>query len=241
MNVLDQFLWVVFPYIVFTIFIGGHIFRYNYDQFGWTAKSSELLEKKKLRVGSNLFHWGIIFAFGGHVLGIIIPISFYDAIGITEHYYHYIALAAGIPAGLAAFIGIILLMNRRMTVKRVKATSSKSDFASLFFLFLAILTGLLSTFINIDSNGFDYRATIGPWFRSLFIFHPDASIMANDVPLWFQIHVLGAFILLAVWPFTRLVHVFSLPLKYLTRSYVVYRRRRPVENKAVPPKSTQTF
>lgn len=234
---LEQFFWVVLPYIVFAIFIGGHIFRYNYDQFGWTAKSSELLEKKQLKLGSNLFHWGIIFVFFGHVAGILIPKGFYDAIGIHEHFYHTMALLAGIPAGIATILGLIILANRRLTVKRVKATSSKSDFASLFFLFLAVLTGLLSTFMNIDSNGFDYRETIGPWFRSLFIFQPDGSVMADEVPLWFKLHVLGVFVLLAVWPFTRLVHVFSLPLKYLSRSYVVYRRRKPVENKAVPPKS----
>jgi nitrate reductase gamma subunit len=232
---LNQFLWVIFPYLVFTIFIGGHIFRYNYDQFGWTAKSSELLEKKELKAGSTLFHWGIIFAFLGHVAGILIPKGFYDALGIHEHNYHIIALSAGIPAGLAALIGIVILSHRRLTVKRVKVTSSNSDFASLLFLLLAILSGLLSTFINFNPNGFDYRETIGPWFRSLFIFHPSATIMANEVPLWFQLHILGAFILLAAWPFTRLVHAFSAPFKYLTRSYVVYRKRRPVDDDAVPP------
>lgn len=223
---LDQFLWVILPYIVLTIFIGGLVYRYNQDQYGWNAKSSELLEKKELRKGSLLFHWGIIFVFFGHVAGILIPIEFYESIGIHEHHYHILALSAGLPAGTAAFIGIMILIHRRLTVKRIKATSSISDFVSLLFVTLAMLTGILSTFLNIDSNGFDYRATIGPWFRGLFSFHADATIMAN-VPLWFKFHVLGAFLLFAIWPFTRLVHVFSIPLKYLGRSYVVYRRREP--------------
>src|SRR4051794_38487954 len=100
----EQFLWVVLPYIVLTIFIGGHIYRYQYDQFGWTSKSSELLEKKYLRLGSNLFHFGIIFVFGGHVMGLLVPIEVYEALVVTEHQYHNIALIGGIPAGLAATI-----------------------------------------------------------------------------------------------------------------------------------------
>ncbi len=222
----DQFLWVILPYIVFTIFIGGHIYRYNHDQFGWTSKSSEILEKKELRLGSTLFHWGIIFVFFGHVMGILIPEGFYETIGVSEEKYHIVALAGGIPAGLAAIIGLLILIHRRLTVKRVKMTSSRGDFIALFFLAIVVLTGLSSTFLNIDSNGFDYRTAIGPWFRSLLTFQADPSYMDN-VPIWFKIHILAALGIFLVWPFTRLVHVFSLPLRYLNRSYVVYRKRMP--------------
>lgn len=222
----DQFLWVVLPYIVFTIFIGGHIYRYNHDQFGWTSKSSELLEKKMLRVGSNLFHFGIIFVFFGHVAGILVPVELYEAMGISEHTYHTIALAGGLPAGIAATIGLIILMYRRFTVKRLIATSTKGDIASLIFLGIAILSGMSATFLNIDSHGFDYRTTIAPWFRNLFIFNADASYM-ETVPVWFKFHIIGVMGLLAAWPFTRLVHVFSMPVRYFTRSYVIYRKREP--------------
>ena len=99
---MDQFLWVLFPYIIFAIFIGGHIFRYNYDQFGWTSKSSELLEKKMLRIGSLLFHFGIMFVIGGHVMGILIPEAVYRSIGISEHMYHVVAISFGLPAGVAS-------------------------------------------------------------------------------------------------------------------------------------------
>lgn len=224
---LEQFLWVVLPYIVFTIFIVGHIYRYQHDQFGWTSKSSELLEKKLLRAGSNLFHWGIIFVFFGHVMGILVPIELFEAMGVTEHQYHTIALAGGIPAGVAATLGIIILSYRRLTVKRILATSTKGDWASLFFLLVVILSGMSATFLNVDSNGFDYRTTIGPWLRGVLTFRPDSSLMAT-VPLWFKIHMLAALGLFAAWPFTRLVHVFSVPLRYLTRSYVVYRKRMPL-------------
>ncbi|EKN66859.1 respiratory nitrate reductase gamma subunit [Schinkia azotoformans MEV2011] len=223
---INQFLWVVLPYIVLTIFIGGHIYRYNHDQFGWTTKSSQLLEKKLLRVGSNLFHWGIIFVFGGHVMGLLIPIGVYEAMGVNEHQYHTIALLGGIPAGIAATLGIIILTNRRMTVKRILQTSTKGDWVSLFFLLIVILSGMSATLLNLDSHGFDYRTTIGPWLRGVLMLQADASLL-TEVPLWFKIHMIAAMGLFAAWPFTRLVHVFSVPLRYLTRSYVIYRKREP--------------
>ncbi|MCY9414971.1 respiratory nitrate reductase subunit gamma, partial [Bacillus haynesii] len=221
-----QILWVILPYIVITIFIGGHIYRYQHDQFGWTAKSSEMLEKKKLALGSSLFHWGIFFVIGGHVMGILIPESLYQALGVSEHMYHKIAIGFGLPAGIAALSGLLILTYRRFTDKRIRKTSSAGDFITLVALLFVMTTGLAATFLNIDSKGFDYRTTIGPWFRNIFLFKPDAGLMAS-VPLWFKLHIIMGYVIFIVWPFTRLVHVFSMPLKYLTRSYVVYRKRAP--------------
>ncbi|MFN2747340.1 MULTISPECIES: respiratory nitrate reductase subunit gamma [Bacillus] len=223
---IEQILWVILPYIVLTIFIGGHIYRYQHDQFGWTAKSSEMLEKKKLALGSSLFHWGIFFVIGGHVMGILIPESFYETIGVSEHLYHKVAIGFGLPAGIAALSGLIILAYRRVTDKRIRKTSSAGDLITLAALLFMMITGLASTFLNIDSKGFDYRTTIGPWFRGIFMFKPDPSLMAS-VPIWFKIHIVMGYVIFIVWPFTRLVHVFSMPLKYLTRSYVVYRKRAP--------------
>lgn len=223
---LDQFLWGILPYIVLTIFIGGHIYRYQHDQFGWTSKSSELLEKKLLFLGSNLFHWGIIFVFFGHVMGLIIPVQVYEAMGVSEAQYHVIALAGGLPAGIAALIGILILVYRRTTVRRLIATSSKGDWVTLFFLSIVVISGLTATILNIDQKEFDYRTTIGPWLRSVLTFHANSSDLAT-VPVWFKIHMIAAYGIFAAWPFTRLVHVFSVPLRYLTRSYVIYRKRQP--------------
>jgi nitrate reductase gamma subunit len=222
---VDQFLWVILPYIVIIIFIGGHIYRYNHDQFGWTTKSSEVLEKRKLAIGSTLFHWGIIFVFGGHVMGVLIPEQFYHAIGVSEHLYHKMAIGFGLPAGLVALAGILILAYRRMTVIRIRKTSTLSDKMTLLMLILVMLSGLTATVFNVDSNGFDYRTTIGPWFRQIFLFQADHALM-ETVPLWFKTHIILAYAMCIVWPFTRLVHVFSMPLKYLTRSYVVYRKHQ---------------
>ncbi|MEC1732907.1 respiratory nitrate reductase subunit gamma [Bacillus mojavensis] len=219
-----QILWGGMPYIVLTIFIGGHIYRYQHDQFGWTAKSSELLEKKKLAAGSILFHWGMLCVIGGHLMGILIPEALYTSIGISEHVYHKMAVGAGLPAGVSACTGLFILTYRRLFDKRIRKTSSPSDILILILLLFMMLTGVAATFLNIDSRGLDYRTTIGPWFREIFLFRPDASLM-ESVPLWFKLHIMIGYIVFILWPFTRLVHVFSLPLKYLTRSYVVYRKR----------------
>ncbi|WP_348709363.1 respiratory nitrate reductase subunit gamma [Bacillus subtilis] len=219
-----QILWGIMPYIVLTIFIGGHIYRYQHDQFGWTAKSSEMLEKKKLAAGSTLFHWGLLCVVGGHVMGILIPEGVYASLGISEHMYHKMAIGAGLPAGIAACTGLVILTYRRLFDKRIRKTSSPSDILTLLLLLFMMLSGVAATFLNIDSKGFDYRTTVGPWFREIALFRPDPSLM-ESVPLWFKFHIVIGYVVFILWPFTRLVHAFSLPLKYLTRSYVVYRKR----------------
>lgn len=145
MTLLDQFLWVIYPYIMLTLFVAGHIYRYNTDQFGWSAKSSEFLEKRRLRWGSVLFHWGILFVFFGHVAGILVPKAFYESIGITEEMYHFGAVWFGGAAGVATVIGVVLLLWRRLSVRRLLRHSSKSDLVVLLLLTMVILTGFTNT------------------------------------------------------------------------------------------------
>lgn len=227
MTYLDLFLWVIIPYITLTIFVLGHIYRYNTDQFGWSAKSSEFLEKRRLKWGSLLFHWGIIFVFFGHVAGLLIPKIFYDIVGISDHMYHFGAVWFGGAAGIACVIGGALLWLRRISVKRISVNSSFTDHLSLIILGFVVLVGFTNTVGYTASGGeFDYRLTIGPWLRGIFTFRPNPAYMAY-APVGFQIHVLLAFFLFAIWPFTRLVHVWSLPITYLKRRYVVYRKMTP--------------
>lgn len=227
MSFLDQFLWIIYPYIMLTMFVVGHIYRYNKDQFGWSAKSSEFLEKKNLRLASMLFHWGIVFVFFGHVAGLLIPKLFYDMVGITEEMYHFGAVWIGGLAGLVTVIGIILLFVRRLTVRRIRLHSGKRDFIVLLLLGLVVVGGFTNTVGYTATGGeFDYRETIGPWFRGLLTFQPDVTLIMNS-PLGFQLHVLAAMLLFGIWPFTRMVHVWSAPLTYLNRRYVVYRSVKP--------------
>lgn len=226
MNFGEQFLWVIYPYVALTIFVLGHIYRYNTDQLGWTARSSELLEKKSLQWGSMLFHGGILAVVGGHVSGLLIPKDWFETIGVNEQMYHMAAVYGGGPAGLLTLAGILILTIRRFGNDRVYAVSSRADFVVVVLVLAEVILGLLSTATNVfGSTGFDYRETIAPWFRGLLLLQPEASFMSS-VPLSFKLHVIMGFALFAVWPFTRLVHVWSMPLEYLNRPYILYLSRR---------------
>ncbi len=223
MNFLNQFLWVIYPYIMFTLFIVVHIYRYNTDQINWSAKSSEFLEKKSLKWGSILFHVGIILAFGGHFIGLIIPMWMTEKIGITEELYHASAIIIGGVAGILTLIGIILLLVRRTSNKRIRITSKFADVLVIVLLFLIVGIGVYNTLgYNLFTGNFNYRESLAPWLRGLLTFRPDPTLM-KDIPIIFQIHTLLAFTILGVWPFTRLVHVLSLPLGYPVRSFILYR------------------
>lgn len=225
MSYWNQFLWVIFPYMMIAVTIIGHIYRYSTDQMNWTARSSEFLEKKNLRLGSMLFHYGIIFVFFGHVLGLLVPKAFLLKIGLNDEMYHFTAVYFGGAAGVVAVIGLFLLLIRRYGNKRISFTSSFGDKFIAVLLFLVVGFGIYNTlFHNLYFGNFDYRSTISPWFRSLFIFSPNPKLMVN-VPLTYQIHVVLAFLTLGVWPFTRLVHVWSIPIAYIKRSHIIYRRQ----------------
>jgi nitrate reductase gamma subunit len=226
MSLWNQFLWVVFPYLALAVCVVGHLYRHATDLYGWTAWSSELLEKERLKWGSTLFHWGIIFTLLGHVAGLLIPVSLYDALGISKTAYHLAAVAMGGISGTVALAGLLLLTFRRLNTSRIRETSSASDLVAIGLLLVVVVSGLVNTLgYNLVAGPYDYRPTIGPWLRSLFRLAPDASLMA-PIPLTFKLHVLAAFALAGVWPFTRLVHIWSLPVGYLRRVPILYRARR---------------
>jgi nitrate reductase gamma subunit len=223
----DIFLWVVIPYVAITVFIVGHIWRYRRDQFGWTSRSTQLLESRLLKWGSPLFHYGALAAIGGHVLGILIPKSATAAVGIDEHAYHLISAIAGTVAGAVALIGLLILVYRRAHVRRVAVTTSYVDLLVYALLLLIIGLGISDTvFHNVfgAGNGYDYRDTVAIWFRGIFALQDHARLMAS-APLLYQVHALSAWAIFALWPFSRLVHAWSIPFQYLGRPYILYRRR----------------
>ena len=222
----NQFLWVIFPYLCLAIFVIGHIARYKFDQFSWTAKSSEFIEKKQLKWGSLLFHLGIIPVFFGHVVGLLIPAHWLESVGVNNHIYHIGAVYIGSIFGIMTLIGMFLLTARRVTKQNVRRLSSASDIFVNFLLLLIVFVGCYATLVtNATVPEFDYRQSISIWFRGLFTLSPDASLMMN-VPLAFKLHVLLGFTIMACWPFTRLVHVWSVPLTYASRSYIIYRKHK---------------
>ncbi|WP_449060349.1 respiratory nitrate reductase subunit gamma [Planomonospora algeriensis] len=225
MNALDVVLWVVAPYVALTVFVLGHVWRYRYDKFGWTTRSSQMYESRLLRIGSPLFHFGILVVLLGHIGGLVIPKSWTEAAGVSEHAYHVVAVVLGTIAGVATLGGLAILIYRRRTVGPVFTATTRNDKLMYAVLAVTIVLGLAATVMaNIVGGGYDYRTTISPWFRSIFYFQPDPALMAGAPPL-FQLHALSALLLFAVWPFTRLVHMLTAPVGYLTRPYVVYRSR----------------
>lgn len=214
---LNQFLWVIFPYIMLTVFIIVHVYRYTIGQIGWTSKSSQFLEKPILKWGSTLFHFGLLAALGGH-LGLFVPKEVMGAIGVNEHMYHAAALRGGGTAGVVTLAGAVILFLRRFCIKRIRKNSSAGDLVVIMLLTGIVFTGIWNTImINGFGTEYDYRATIGPWIRGLLSFKPNAELMV-DAPLFFKLHILMVFTALGLWPFTRLVHVWSFPLTYLRRS-----------------------
>lgn len=220
-------LYVILPYVALSIGIGGLIWRRKTDEFGWTARSTELLEGKVLRFASIVFHLGVLAAIGGHVMGILIPQSFTDAVGLSDHYYHLIAVFGGVSAGLAVIVGFVALMYRRIKFPRVRVTTTRMDVAVFILLGIGIVTGMLATVLNIG-DAVNYRESVAPYFRQIFILDPDPSLMTGGgVMLIFQIHVIAVWFLYALWPFSRLIHAFTFPINYPRRSPIIYRPRNP--------------
>jgi nitrate reductase gamma subunit len=227
MSGLDVALWGVLPYVMLAVLVGGTIWRYRYDQFGWTTRSSQLYESRLLRIGSPLFHFGLVFVIVGLFVGLVIPESWTEAVGISEGLYHVNALIVGGLAGACTLIGVAILIYRQRRTGPVFMATTVNDKMMYVVLVAAIVLGLWTTLHSVgasDAEAYNYRESVAPWFRSLFILEPDIGHMAA-APFSFKIHTLVGMLLFAIWPFTRLVHAFTAPVHYLFRPYIVYRSR----------------
>ncbi|WP_027331630.1 respiratory nitrate reductase subunit gamma [Mycolicibacterium tusciae] len=225
--------WDVVPYVTLAIVAVGIWWRYRYDKFGWTTRSSQLYESRLLRIGSPMFHFGILVVIAGHIIGLVIPESWTDLV-MTDHVYHIQAMVLGAVAGVTTLGGIALLVFRRRTTGPVFLATTVNDKVMYLVLVLAIVAGLSCTLIGATPVGaeHDYRESVSPWFRSIWILQPRGDLMVQ-APLWFHIHVMIALVLFCLWPFTRLVHVFSAPIGYLFRPYIVYRTRDAASDELV--------
>ncbi|ANI41410.1 respiratory nitrate reductase subunit gamma [Mycolicibacterium vaccae] len=221
-----EIFWDVVPYVTLAVVVLGTWWRYRYDKFGWTTRSSQLYESRLLRIASPMFHFGILVVIVGHIIGLVIPESWTDAVGLSNDAYHIQALVLGAIAGLCTLVGVVLLIYRRRTRGPVFMATTRNDKVMYLVLVLAIVAGLACTLIGATPVGaeHDYRQTVSPWFRSIWVLQPRGDLM-TAAPLWFQIHAMLGMILFCLWPFTRLVHAFSAPVGYLFRPYIVYRSR----------------
>jgi len=223
-NAFQIFWWVAIPYFALGVFIIGTIWRWRYDQYGWTSRSTQLQERKLLKWGAPIFHYATFAAIGGHVLGVLIPETWTSFLGISNLAYHWFATIAGTIAAALVILGVAILAARRVFIPRVRATTSPVDWFALILLLVIILTGTIPTVWNLFGAEYDYRGTVGRWFRGLFTGHPDVTVMTT-APVLYKIHATAAWSIWIVWPFTRLVHAFSYPLWYLFRPYIVFRSK----------------
>jgi nitrate reductase gamma subunit len=223
MNGLNTLAFVVFPYLALATFVVGHLYRYLANPSDWNSKSSELLDKKGLKFGVTIFHWGIIFTLLGHGAGLLIPQKYWDAVGINSQAHTLFATYSGFIVGAMALLGLALLIYRRISKERILATTSLNDFVTLGLLFFVVATGFANVISGLYEH-FDILTTIAPWLRGILTLTPDANLMLK-VPLRFKVHILAVLALLGFSPFSRLVHIWSVPLTYLFRRWILFRRR----------------
>lgn len=235
MSGLELLLFIVIPYAAITSFVLGHVWRYRRDQYTVTSRSTQLLERRWLRPGILLFHVGMLAVLGGHVIGILVPAALTEAVGVSDHMYHAVSVTAGTIAGGMMLAGFLILLIRRLVMPRVRATTSTMDWITFALLGTVIALGMYATVgRNLLGGGYDYRDTVAPWFRGLFTLDPDVAGVAS-APLVYRMHAVAAFLLLGLWPYTRLVHAWSVPVMYLNRRYLVYRARGPVASTPAVP------
>ncbi|MET0769759.1 MAG: respiratory nitrate reductase subunit gamma [Solirubrobacteraceae bacterium] len=226
MSAGEILLWIILPYVAIATFLVGHWWRYRVDQFGWTSHSTQIFEHRILGWAGPAFHYGALAAVGGHVIGLLIPKSFTEAIGMSESTYRWFSAIAGAIAGAVCVVGFAGLVYRRATNARVRRTTSRTDLLVYFLLVVLIGMGCWMTFAHnlITESPYDYRESVSEWWRSLFVLQPDVEAVQNANTVY-QVHAIVAWGFWALFPFSRLVHAWSIPVQYLGRPYILYRRR----------------
>lgn len=225
---INHLLFGVYPYVAVGVMLIGSILRYDRDQYTWKTSSSQLLADDGLRWGNNLFHIGILCIILGHAVGLLTPTEIYTLV-ITVEQKQLLAMAAGGIFGIVCFAGMVLLIRRRLFNLRVRATSTSADILVLLMLFAQLCLGLLTIPVSAQHLDGSSMLALSHWAQYIVTLRPDAAAFVAGEPLIFKLHILLGLTILLVFPFTRLVHVFSgvvVPVKYVLRSgYQVVRKR----------------
>lgn len=234
----DSINYVVFgwyPYFCLTVFLLGSWLRFEREQYSWRSGSSQLLRRRQLMWGSVLFHVGILVIFLGHFVGLLTPIWIFDAIGISHSFKQWMAIVIGGVAGIACFIGLTLLVHRRLFDARIRLTSSFGDIAILLLLYVQLIIGLATIPVSLNHLDGHEMVKFMTWAQGILILQPGVSALIADASPIFKLHLFLGMTIFLVFPFTRLVHVWSAPIWYLgRRGYQVVRTRRaPSESRAI--------
>lgn len=206
-----------YPYLCLTVFLVGSWWRFDREQYTWRSGSSQLLRRRQLMWGSNLFHIGILVIFLGHFVGLLTPIWVFDWIGISHGAKQLLAIVAGGIAGLACLVGISLLTHRRLYDPRIRQTSSFGDIAILLLLFAQLLLGLATIPISLGHLDGGEMVKFMSWAQGILTLQPGVAALVADVNPIFKLHIFIGMTIFLVFPFTRLVHIWSAPIWYLGR------------------------
>ncbi|MGI9388629.1 MAG: respiratory nitrate reductase subunit gamma [Boseongicola sp.] len=224
---MHQFLFGIYPYIALSVLAFGSIARYERDPFTWKSSSSQFLRRKQLVWGSIMFHVGVLVIFVGHFFGLLVPIWLYDLFGIGHTFKQVLAMVAGGIAGVFAIAGIVLLLHRRLTDPRIRATSSFSDIAILVLLLVQLLLGMGTIPISAQHLDGHEMVTFMSWANGIFTFDWAAASYIEGAHWVFKLHLFLGLTIFLVFPFTRLVHMLSVPLRFVLRpGYQIVRSRK---------------
>ncbi|MGR9053248.1 MAG: respiratory nitrate reductase subunit gamma [Gammaproteobacteria bacterium] len=224
---LMPFLYGVYPYLALTTFLLGSLIRFDREQYSWKADSSQLFEKEQLRKGSNLFHIGILFLFLGHFAGLVTPHAWFLNLGVSDLAHQYIAIGAGTLFGTLCMMGGVILWKRRMYNPRVRANSRFMDIFILDWLLLTLALGLVTIPVSLYhavKGDAGVMIALAEWVQSVLSLQPNHGLLDN-VGLVYKVHLFFGMTVFLLFPFTRLVHVWSIPLGYLLRPYQIVRSK----------------
>ena len=227
MNPLDTFLFGVYPYVCLAVFLLGSLIRFDRDQYTWKSDSSQLLRTGSLRWASNLFHIGVLFLFFGHFFGMLTPHFLYEPF-ISAGHKQVLAMISGGAAGLLAFVGVTLLLHRRLSDARIRATSKTSDIVLLWLLWVQLALGLATIPLSAQHLDGSVMLLLAEWAQRIVTFRSGAPELLVEASWVFKAHMFLGMSIFVIFPFTRLVHVWSGfgTLAYVVRPYQVVRSRR---------------
>jgi nitrate reductase gamma subunit len=226
MSYVNQFLFGVYPYLAGTVFLVGSLVRFDRDQFTWRAGSSQMLRKRNMTMASNLFHVGILGIFFGHLVGLLTPPAFFHAIGVSASAKQLLAIVAGGVFGLMCLVGLVMLVYRRLTDPRIRATSTRMDIFVLLLLLAQLCLGLLTLPVSLHHLDGANMLQLMSWARNVVTFDATEAVGSLAGVGWlFKLHLLLGMTVFLVFPFSRLVHIWSAPVGYLGRPYQVVRQR----------------
>ncbi|MDE2354630.1 MAG: respiratory nitrate reductase subunit gamma [Betaproteobacteria bacterium] len=224
---IHDFLFGIYPYIAFSVFILGSLIRFDRDQYTWKSDSSQLLRRGQLRLGSNCFHIGILLLFMGHAVGLLTPPAIYHALGLTTESKQWLAMIAGGVFGTLCLVGLILLVHRRLTEARIRATSTSMDILLLFWILATLGLGLATIAVSLSHPEGGVMLQLASWAQHVVTLRSGAAELIVAVPLLYKVHLFFGMTLFLLFPFSRLVHVWSGfgTLAYLVRPHQLVRSR----------------